>query len=49
MWHSWERKEKVYSFFMGKHEGKRQLGRTRRKWEDGTRIGIGEIGWGDVK
>jgi hypothetical protein len=40
---------KVYSFLMGMHEGKRQLGRTRRKWEDGIRMDIGEIGWGDVK
>jgi hypothetical protein len=30
MWHAWERREK---FLMGKPEGKRQLGRPRRRWD----------------
>jgi hypothetical protein len=32
---------------VGKPEGKRPLGRPRRKWEDGIRVDLGEIGcWG---
>jgi hypothetical protein len=37
---------KVYKVLMGKPEGKRQLGRPRRRWENGTRSDLGEIGWG---
>jgi hypothetical protein len=36
MWHSWERN--VCKVLMGKQEGKRLLGRPRRRWEDGIRI-----------
>jgi hypothetical protein len=43
MWHAWERREKV---LVGKPEGKRPLGRPRRRWEDGIRIDLREIGWG---
>jgi hypothetical protein len=38
----------VYKTFMGKPEGKRPLGRQRRRWEDGIRIDLSEIGWGSV-
>jgi hypothetical protein len=31
---------------VGKPEGKRPLGRTRRRWEDVIRINLGEIGLG---
>jgi hypothetical protein len=31
---------------VGKPEGKRQLGRLRRRWKDGTRLDLGEIGFG---
>jgi hypothetical protein len=34
---------------MGKPEGKRPLGRPRRRWENGIRINIREIGWKDVE
>jgi hypothetical protein len=37
MWHAWER-EKVYKVLVGKPEGKRPLGRPRRRWEDGIRV-----------
>jgi hypothetical protein len=37
---------KVYKVLVGKPEGKRPLGRPRRRWEDGTRIDLGEIGLG---
>jgi hypothetical protein len=40
---------KVYKVLMGKPKGKRPLGRPRRRWEDGIRMDLGEIGWGSVK
>jgi alpha-amylase/alpha-mannosidase (GH57 family) len=33
---------------VGKPEGKRPLGRPRRRWVDNIRIDLGEIGWSDV-
>jgi hypothetical protein len=33
---------------VGKPEGKRPLGRPRRRWVDNTRMDLGEVGWGDV-
>jgi hypothetical protein len=42
MWHAWERK--VYKVLVGKPEGKRPLGRPRRRWEDGIRMELREIG-----
>jgi hypothetical protein len=44
MWHTWERK--VYRVLEGKPEGKRPLGRPRRRWEYGIRMDLREIGWG---
>jgi hypothetical protein len=38
----------VYKVLMGKPEGKRPLGRQRRRWEDGIRMDLREIGFGDV-
>jgi hypothetical protein len=35
---------KVYTVLLGKPEGKRSLGRPRRRWEDGIRMDLGEIG-----
>jgi hypothetical protein len=35
---------KVYKVLVGKPEGKRPLGRPRRKWEDGIRMDLREIG-----
>jgi hypothetical protein len=35
---------KVYKVLMGKHEGKRPLGRPRRRWEYGIRMDLREIG-----
>jgi hypothetical protein len=34
----------VYRVLVEKPEGKRPLGRPRRRWEDGIRMDIGEIG-----
>jgi hypothetical protein len=33
---------------MGKPEGKRPLVRPRRRWENGIRMDLREIGWGSV-
>jgi hypothetical protein len=33
---------------VGKPEGKRPLGRPRRKWVDNIRMDLGEVGWSDV-
>jgi hypothetical protein len=37
---------KVYMFLVGKPEGKRPLVRPRRRWEDGVKMDLREIGWG---
>jgi hypothetical protein len=37
---------KVYKILVGKPEGKRPLGRPRRRWEDGIRMYLREIGLG---
>jgi hypothetical protein len=34
---------------VGKPEGKRPLQRPRRRWGDGIKIDLGEIGWGGVE
>jgi hypothetical protein len=36
----------VYRVLVGKQERKRLLGRPRRRWEDGIRMDLGDIGWG---
>jgi hypothetical protein len=38
----------AYRLLVGKPEGKRPLGRPRRRWEDNIRMDLGEVGWGDV-
>jgi hypothetical protein len=37
-------KRKVYKVLVGKPEGRRLLGRPRRRWEDGVRMDLREIG-----
>jgi hypothetical protein len=39
---------KVYKVLVGKPEGKRPLGRPRRRWEDRIRMDVREIGLGGV-
>jgi hypothetical protein len=39
---------KVYKDLVGKPEGKRPLGRPRRRWEDGFRMDLKETGLGAV-
>jgi hypothetical protein len=36
----------VYTVLVGKPEGKRPLERPRRRWEDGIKMGLREIGCG---
>jgi hypothetical protein len=38
----------AYSILVGRPEGRRPLGRPRRKWEDKIKMGLREIGFGDV-
>jgi hypothetical protein len=39
---------KVYKVLVGKPEGRRPLGRPRRRWEDGVRMDRRDIGLGGV-
>jgi hypothetical protein len=41
-------KRKVYRLLVGNPEGKRPLGRPRRRWVDNIKMDLGEVGWGDV-
>jgi hypothetical protein len=47
IWHAWERN--VYRVLVGKPERKRPLGRRKRRWEEGIRMDLREIGWGSVQ
>jgi hypothetical protein len=38
----------MYKVFVRKPEGKRPFGITRRRWEDGVRMDLREIGLGGV-
>jgi hypothetical protein len=38
----------AYGLKVGKPEGKKPLGRPRRRWVDNIRMDLGEVGWGDV-
>jgi hypothetical protein len=41
-------KTNTYRLLVGKPEGKRPLGRPRRRWVDNIGMGLVEVGWGDV-
>jgi hypothetical protein len=41
-------KRNVYRLLVGKPEGKRPLGRPRRRWVDNIKLDLGAVGWGDV-
>jgi hypothetical protein len=43
-----EEERKVYKVLIGKPEGKRPFGRPKRRWEDGIRMDLTEIGLGSV-
>jgi hypothetical protein len=40
--------ENAYRLLVGKPEGRRPLGRPRRRWLDNIRMDLFEVGWGDV-
>jgi hypothetical protein len=41
-------KRNAYRLLVGKPEGKRLLGRSRRRWVGNIMIDLGEVGWSDV-
>jgi hypothetical protein len=38
----------AYNILVGRPEGRRPLGRPRRRWEDSNKMDLREIGFGDV-
>jgi hypothetical protein len=38
-------KRNAYRILVGKPEGKRQLGRPRRRWVDNIKMDLREVGW----
>ena len=45
MWRVWVRRG-AYRFLVGKLDGKRPLGRPRRRWVDNNRMDFQEVGCG---
>jgi hypothetical protein len=41
-----EEKRGIYRVVVGKYEGKRTLGRPRRRWEDNIKMDLQEMGCG---
>jgi hypothetical protein len=41
-------KRNACRLLVGKLEGKRPLGRPRRRWVDNIRMDLGEVGWSDM-
>jgi hypothetical protein len=39
-------KRGAYRILVGRPEGRRQLGKHRRKWEDNIKMDLHEVGWG---
>jgi hypothetical protein len=39
---------RVYRVLVGKPEGKKPLGRPRRRWEDNIRMDLQEVGCGNM-
>ena len=38
----------AYRVLLGKPDGRRSLGRSRRRWENYIEMDLGEVGWEDV-
>jgi hypothetical protein len=38
----------AYRALVGKPEGRRPLGRPRRRWEDNIKMDLREVGWGGL-
>jgi hypothetical protein len=41
-------KRGVYRGLVGTPDGKRPLGRLRRRWEDNIKMDLQEVGWGSM-
>jgi hypothetical protein len=41
-------KRNAYRLLVRKPEGKRPIGRSKRRWVDNIRMDLEEVGWGDV-
>jgi hypothetical protein len=41
-------KRYTYRILVGKPDGKRPLGRPRRRWEDNIKMDLNAIGWGGM-
>jgi len=41
-------RERVHRVMVGKPEGKRPLGRPRRRWEDDIKMALQEVGCGET-
>jgi hypothetical protein len=41
-------KKNAHRLLVGKPEGRRPLGRPRRRWLDNVRMDLVEVAWGDV-
>jgi hypothetical protein len=39
---------RAYRILLGKPEGKRPIGRPRRKWKDNIKLNLRAIGWGGM-
>jgi hypothetical protein len=42
------KKKGPYRALVGKSEGRRPLGRPRRRWEDNIKMDLQEVGWGGM-
>jgi hypothetical protein len=38
----------AYRVLVGRPEGRRSLGRPRRRWEDNIKMDLQEVGWGGM-
>jgi hypothetical protein len=38
----------AYRILVGRPEGRRPLGRPRRRWEDDIKLDLQEVGWGGM-
>jgi hypothetical protein len=47
-WTGHGEKRNGYRSLVGKPEGRRPLGKPRRRWVDNIRMDLVEVGWGDM-
>jgi hypothetical protein len=48
MWLAWGEVKGAYNILVGRPEGRRTLGRPRRRWEDNIKMNLMEIRFGYV-